>query len=206
MCKYIKIFLLCLLNSSFLYSMASSGTCEEGFTKTTKQEVKVLNGQKYDLSVSQVNEIVNRLNNVFLALQRATTNQDITVRLEALEEINSLGMRLLQLVERGLNHFDVEVRREALRVPFQLLNNIIMINIDKLSDPRFEVQNQIKRNAASLLQILLPLIDRMSGMQDEKMDQSVTFLRANVLSLQKWVGFQSSVNLIRDTIPKEKRQ
>ena len=203
MCKYTKIFLLCLLNSSFLYSMASSGACEEGFEKTGQE--RILNDPKYDLSVSEINRLVNHLeNNVFLVLQRATTNQDVTVRLKALEGINNLGVQLVHLVERGLNHSDVEVRREALRVPFKLLYNIIMININKLNDPRTEVQNQIRQNAASLLKILLPLMDRVLGMQDEKMDQSVTALRAHILSLQKWVGFQSSINLIIDTIPKEK--
>ena len=186
MCKYTKGFLLCLLSSSFLYSMASSGTCEESFESSAEQESKVFNGQKdHDLSISEVNKLVNHLdNNVFSVLQRATANQDVAVRLEALEGINKLGVQLIQLVERGLNHSDMEVRREALKLPVGLLYDVIMTKINKINDPHIDVQNQVRQDASALLKNLLPLVDRLSSIQDEQLNQSIVYLRAHALSLQ----------------------
>lgn len=192
MYKYAKNFLLCLLSGSFLCASALSGACEESFEKLPEQGSKVLNSKKdNDLSISEVTKLVNHLeNNVFSVLQRATTNQDVTVRLEALEGINKLGVQLIRLVERGLNHSDVEVRREALKTPIGLLYNVIMTNIDKLHDPNVEVQNQARQTAGPFLRNLLHLMNRVSDMQDEKLNQSVAYLRAHVLSLQQWVFHQ----------------
>jgi len=201
MCKYLKIFLLlCLLSSASFYASASSGACEESFEKSVvEQGSKVLDGKtNNNLSISEVNELVNHLeNNVFVALQRATTNQNIAVRLEALKEINKLGIQLIQLIERVLNHSDVEARQEVLKLPVKLLYNVIItnitniININNLQGSHIEMKNQVKQVTIPLLRYLLPLVNK--SMCNKTLNPSVVYLRIHVLSLQMWMDFKDNV-------------
>ena len=193
MCKYAKGFLLCLLSSTFLYSITSSGACKESFElqKLSKQ-LKVFAIQKEDnLSIQEAKELIDHLeNNVFLVLKRATTNEDVNVRQSALKGINRLGGQLIQLVERGLIYSDIEVRRETLTLAFGLLYEVLMTNIGKFrNDLNVEVQNQVKQDSIFLLNNLLPLIDTVLGIPDDKkLNKSAVHLRAHALALRYTVN------------------
>lgn len=129
-------------------------------------------------------------NNVFLVLQQATTNEDVNVRQSALKEINNLGGQLVQLVGRGLNYSDIEVRRESLTLVFGLLYEVLMTNISKFrNDLNVEVQNQVKQDSIFLLNNLLPLIDTVLDIPDDKkLNKSAAHLRAHVLALRYTVN------------------
>ena len=129
-------------------------------------------------------------NNVFLVLQQATTNEDVNVRQSALKEINNLGGQLVQLVGRGLNYSDIEVRRESLTLVFGLLYEVLMTNISKFrNDLNVEVQNQVKPDSIFLLNNLLPLIDTVLDIPDDKkLNKSAAHLRAHALALRYTVN------------------
>ncbi len=190
--KFARWILLFLLNSSFLYLVPLAKACEKSFQsqKDFKRISKTFNGQNsYSLKSDQAaKKFADDLqNNVFPFLERATTDQDVNVRLEALKGITQLSSQAFILVEKALNHSNKDVRQEALAVPLWLLHHVTIITLNKMRDPDVEVRNQAGQFVVFFQNGTLPLIEKAASIavdtQDTQLKQDVIRFKAYVLSL-----------------------